>query len=85
MEASTDECDGNYKSKNITVHGNATIVKQKGPQLVYSAEQRKAFEILAEVCTGRELRQKFSRRAWLLLGHSHLYIYRNNLNNFIQV
>ena len=28
----TDVCDGNFKSKNITVHGNATIVKQTGPE-----------------------------------------------------
>ena len=45
MEASTataDECDGNYKSKNITMYGNATIVNQKGS----SAEQRKALEIM---------------------------------------
>ena len=38
----TDVCDGNFKSKNITVHGNATIIKQAGPKLVYSAGQRKA-------------------------------------------
>ena len=45
MEGSTataDECDGNYKSKNITVFGNATIVEQKG----LSAEQRKAMETI---------------------------------------
>ena len=31
MEESTaDECDGNYKNKNITVYGNATVVEQKG-------------------------------------------------------
>ena len=42
MEGSTDECDGNYKSKNITVDGKATIMKQKGQKLVYSAKQRKA-------------------------------------------
>ena len=40
MEPATaaDVCDGNFKSKNITVHGNTTIVKQTGPKLVYSAE-----------------------------------------------
>ena len=45
MEASMatpDECDGNYKSKNITVYGNATIVKQKG----LSAEQLKVLEMM---------------------------------------
>ena len=47
METSTtaDECDGNYKSKNITVYGNATIVKQKG----LSVEQRKALETMTVV------------------------------------
>ena len=50
MKASTvDECDGNFKSRNITVHGNVTIVKQKGPKLVYSAEQRKVLEIVTIV------------------------------------
>ena len=51
MEPATvaDECDGNFKTKNITVHGNATIVKQRGPKLVYSAEQRKALEMMAIV------------------------------------
>ena len=33
----------------ITVHGNATIVKQTGTKLVYSAEQRNALEIMAIV------------------------------------
>ena len=28
----TDVCDGIFKSKNITVHGNATIIKQTGPK-----------------------------------------------------
>ena len=42
-------CDGNLKSKNITVHGNATIVKQTGLKLVYSAEQRKALEMMTIV------------------------------------
>ena len=45
----TDVCDGMFKSKNITVHGNATIVKQTGPQLVYSVEQWKALELMAIV------------------------------------
>ena len=44
-----DVCDGNFKSKNITVHRNAIIIKQKGPKLVYSAEQRKALEMLTIV------------------------------------
>ena len=50
----TDVCDGVFKSKNITVHGNATIVKQTGPKLVYSVEQRKALglmEIVEEKCS----------------------------------
>ena len=45
----TDVCDGMFKSKNITVHGNVTIVKQTGPKLVYSVEQRKALELKAVV------------------------------------
>ena len=45
----TDVCDGNFKSKNIRVHGNATIIKQTGPKLVYSAEQRKTLELMAIV------------------------------------
>ena len=45
----TDVCDGNFKGKNITVHGNATIIKQTGPKLVYSGEQRKALELMAIV------------------------------------
>ena len=44
-----DVCDGNFKSKNITVHGNATIIKQTRPKLVYSVEQRKALELMAIV------------------------------------
>ena len=32
--AATDECDGMFKIKNIMVHGNATIIEQKGPKLV---------------------------------------------------
>ena len=46
-------CDGNFKSKNITVHGNATIIKQTGPKLVYSVEQWKSLELMAileEIC-----------------------------------
>ena len=42
-------CDGNFKSKNITVHGNTTIIKQTGPKLVYSVEQRKALELMTIV------------------------------------
>ena len=42
-------CDGIFKSKNITVHGNATIIEQTGPQLVYSVEQRKALELMTIV------------------------------------
>ena len=51
MEPATaaDVCDGNFKSKTITVHGNATIVKQTGPKLVYSAEQWKGLEMMAIV------------------------------------
>ena len=45
----TDVCDGIFKSKNITVHGNATITEQKGPKLVYSVEQQKALELMAIV------------------------------------
>ena len=45
----TDVCDGNFKSKNITVHGNATIIKQTGRKLVYSVEQQKALELMAIV------------------------------------
>ena len=42
----TDVCDGIFKSKNITVHGNATIIEQKGPKLVYSVEQQRALELM---------------------------------------
>ena len=45
----TDVCDGIFKSKIITVHGNATIIEQKGPKLVYSVEQRKALELMTTV------------------------------------
>ena len=45
----TDVCDGIFKSKNITMHGNATIIEQKGPKLVYSVEQRKALELMTIV------------------------------------
>ena len=46
MEAATatDVCDGLFK--NITVHGNATIITQTGPKLVYSLQQRKALELM---------------------------------------
>ena len=42
----TDVCDGIFKSKNITVDGNAPIIYQKGPKLVYSLDQRKALELM---------------------------------------
>ena len=29
------------------MHGNETIIEQKGPKLVYSIEQRKALELMA--------------------------------------
>ena len=44
--AAADVCNGNLKSENITVHGNATIVKQTSPKLVYSTELRKAMEMM---------------------------------------
>ena len=34
----TDVCDGIVKSKNITVHGNATVIEQTGSKLVYSVD-----------------------------------------------
>ena len=43
-ETAIDVCD--FKSKNITVHGNATIIKQTGSKLVYSVKQRKALELM---------------------------------------
>ena len=51
MEAATaaDVCNGNFESKNITVHGNATIIKQRSPKLVHSAEQRKSLEMMTIV------------------------------------
>ena len=45
----TDVCDGNFISINFTVHGNATIIKQTGPKLVYSDEQHKALEMMGIV------------------------------------
>ena len=45
----TDVCDGMFKSKNITVHGNATVVKQTGPKLVYSIELWKTLEVMTIV------------------------------------
>ena len=45
----TDACDGIFKSKNITVHGNETIIKQRGSKFVYSVEQRKALELMTVV------------------------------------
>ena len=45
----TDVCDGNFKSKIIAAHGNATIIKQTGPKFVYSVEQRKTLELMAIV------------------------------------
>ena len=38
-----------FKSKIITVHGNATIVKQTGSKIMYSVEQRKSLELMAIV------------------------------------
>ena len=45
----TDVCDGIFKSKNSTVHGNANIIEQKDPKLVSSVEQRKALELMTIV------------------------------------
>ena len=45
----TDVCDGLFKSKNITVHGDATIIEQKVPKLVYSVDQRNALELMTIV------------------------------------
>ena len=45
----TDVCDGILKSKNITAHGNATIIEQKGTKLVYSVEQLKSLELMTIV------------------------------------
>ena len=42
-------CERIFKSKNITVHGNATIIEQKGQKLVYSVEQWKALELMTIV------------------------------------
>ena len=51
MEPATaaDMCDGTFKSKIITVYGNATVVKQTGPKPVDSAEQRKTLEMMVIV------------------------------------
>ena len=49
MATTTDVCNGMFKSKNITVHGNAIIVKQTRPKLVYSVEQQKSLELMAIV------------------------------------
>ena len=50
MEAATaaDVYEGNFKGKNITVHGNATIIKQTCPKIVYSAEQLEMMAIVEE-------------------------------------
>ena len=48
LATATGVCDGNFKSKNIRVRGNATIIQQTSPKLVYSAE-RKALELMAIV------------------------------------
>ena len=45
----TDVCNGIFKSKNIAVHGNATIIEQAGPKLLYRAEQRKSLELMTIV------------------------------------
>ena len=44
-----EPANGNFNIKTITVHGNATIIKQTGQKLVYSVEQRKALEMMAIV------------------------------------
>ena len=51
MEPATaaNVCDGIFKSKNITVHGNTTIIKQAGSKLVYNVEQWKALELMTIV------------------------------------
>ena len=48
--AATDVCGGISKSKNITVHGNATIIEQTDPKFVYSVEQREALERVFTIC-----------------------------------
>ena len=45
----TDVCDGISKSKNITVHGNATIIEETGPKLLHIAEQRKSLGLMTIV------------------------------------
>ena len=45
----TNVCDGIFKSKNITLHGNSTIIGQTGLKLVYSVQQQKALELMAIV------------------------------------
>ena len=45
----TDVCDWIFKSKNITVHENATIREQKDPKFVQCVEQRKALELMTIV------------------------------------
>ena len=65
MEPATvdNECDGNFKSKNNTVQGNA--IKQTGPKLVRSPEQRKVLEIMTiveeKLATIRDVYQSCSR------------------------
>ena len=54
---------GNFKSKNITVYGNATIVKQTGPKLVHSAEPRKAWEMMT-IVRSRYLEVRGAIRRW---------------------
>ena len=66
----TDVCDGMFKSKNITVHGNATIVKQTGPKFVYNVEQRKVLELIN---CGRKVPD--SRTRWT--GYSKVIRHKN--------
>ena len=61
LATATDVCDGIFKSKNITVHGNATITEQTCPKLVYSVEQRKALELMTIV----EEKCPIAQRDWL--------------------
>ena len=49
-------CDGNVKSKNITMHGNASIVKQTCTKLVYSVGQQKALEMMAKEMHDRAIK-----------------------------
>ena len=59
MEPATaiDVCDGMFKSKIITVYGNAFIIKQTGPKLVHSVEQRKALELMRNKMGSRRVKR----------------------------